>query len=67
MLDTAPREVSAAHALAASNARKVYVRGSRHDVRVPFREVALTPTEAAAATRRIAPLRHERSLHRSPT
>ncbi|HEX5478894.1 MAG TPA: phosphomethylpyrimidine synthase ThiC [Dehalococcoidia bacterium] len=48
MLETRPREVSAANALAASNARKAYQTGSRDDIRVPFREVALTPTAADA-------------------
>ncbi|HEY7801140.1 MAG TPA: phosphomethylpyrimidine synthase ThiC [Dehalococcoidia bacterium] len=42
MLDTADPKLSVADSLAASNSRKVYVPGSRADVRVPAREVALT-------------------------
>ena len=39
--------------------RKIYVTGSRPDIRVPMREIALSGGNAAAP-----PLRHERPLHR---
>ncbi len=49
MLDTADRTLTAAEQLAASNSRKVYVEGSRPDIRVPAREVALTAAPGGAA------------------
>ncbi|MDE3095164.1 MAG: phosphomethylpyrimidine synthase ThiC [Chloroflexota bacterium] len=41
--------LTAAEQLAASNSRKVYVEGSRPDIRVPVREVALTAAPGGAA------------------
>ncbi|MHB8515734.1 MAG: phosphomethylpyrimidine synthase ThiC, partial [Dehalococcoidia bacterium] len=48
MLDTADRALTVADQLAASNSRKAYVQGSRTDIRVPVREVALTAAPGGA-------------------
>lgn len=37
--------------------RKVYMRGSRPDIRVPFREVVLTPTPSRLGSEENPPLR----------
>jgi len=39
-----------------SRSRKVYVTGSREDLRVPFREVEQSPTPAEYGVERNAPL-----------
>ena len=54
MLDTADPKLTVADSLAASNSRKVYITGSRADVRVPAREVALT---SAPGTPDLSPVR----------
>ena len=46
--------------------KKIYVPGTREDVKVPFREVTLTPRRDASATNKstLEHLRHQRPLHR---
>lgn len=39
------------------NSRKLYVEGSRPDIKVPMREISLTPTETAKGTEENPPLR----------
>ena len=50
------------------SSRKVYVEGSRADIRVPMREITQTDTPAAFGAEKNPPglrLRHQRPLHRS--
>ena len=47
--------------------RKVYVTGSRPDLRVPFREIELSPTQGRKGPEEnltAAGVRHQRPLHR---
>ena len=39
------------------NSRKIYVQGSRPDIRVPFREIALSPSQTRAGEEPNAPVR----------
>ena len=38
------------------NSRKVYVQGSRPDIRVPMREITLTPTHTSAGEEQNPPI-----------
>ena len=58
MTDVIDRETAATTAKASLPAsRKVYVGGSRPDLKVPFREVAQSPTRASTGEIENAPLR----------
>ena len=59
MTEVIDREVTAtaSAALATGNARRVYMDGSRPDLRVPFREVAQAPTRGVAGDTANPPLR----------
>ena len=58
-------QVDAAAVAPLPGSRKVYVEGSRPDIRVPFREITLSPTKTSGVDEQNPPLAGRSREHRT--